>query len=267
MTTSSIDVRDLRFDLQRVPRDWHPGGAAITAYWDQLSIFFPLGEAFFVRSVKHFLPELTDDRLRADVVAFCAQEGHHAREHRAYNERLAAEGLPVTALEGIVRRVLGVAQRFSPVRQLAITCALEHFTSLMGEQVLGHRELLEGADPTMARLWRWHAAEENEHRSVAFDVFVAVGGTRFQRSRSMLITSTFFWSLVTLHLALFLAKRGALLSPREHWRLFRFLWLDPGALRSLFAPWAAYFARDFHPAKRGGTELIDAWKRDYAATP
>ena len=46
MTTSSIDVRDLRFDLQRVPRDWHPGGAAITAVrrlrndTDALTVFF-----------------------------------------------------------------------------------------------------------------------------------------------------------------------------------------------------------------------------------
>ncbi|MFZ5443410.1 MAG: metal-dependent hydrolase [Myxococcota bacterium] len=262
---SSIDVRDLRFDLRAVPRDWHPGGAAITAYWDQLSVFFPLGESFFVRSVKHFLPQLTDERLRADVIAFCAQEGHHAREHRAYNERLAAEGLPVAALERIVDRVLRVAQRFSPRRQLAITCALEHFTSLMGEVVLGRPEVLAGADPTMAKLWRWHSAEENEHRSVAFDVFVAVGGTRLERSRSMLITSAFFWSLVSLHLVLFLAKRGALFSPREHWRLFRFLWLEPAAIGSLVKPWLSYFSKGFHPAQRGGEELIEAWKREYSA--
>ncbi|MBL8934809.1 MAG: metal-dependent hydrolase, partial [Archangium sp.] len=74
-SVSSIDVRDLRFDLSTVPRDWHPRGAAVTAFWDQFSVFFPVGEAFFVRSVRHFLPQLSDETLRADVAAFCAQEG------------------------------------------------------------------------------------------------------------------------------------------------------------------------------------------------
>lgn len=264
MAMSSIDVRDLRFDLSEVPRDWHPKGAAVTAFWDQFSVFFPVGEAFFVRSVRHFLPRLDDPRLAADVAAFCAQEGHHAREHRAYNDHLQAQGLPISTLEGVVRRLLGLSQRFSPTRQLAITCALEHFTSLMGEAVLSHEPLLAGAHPTMMKLWRWHAAEENEHRSVAFDVYQAIGGTRAGRARAMVSTTLIFWALVSLQSLVFLWNRGALFSPRELWRLFSFVWLDPKGLRTLFGPWWEYFAADFHPSKRGNA-LVDAWKREYAA--
>ncbi len=264
MAMSAIDVRDLRFDLSPVPRDWHPKGVAVTAFWDQFSVFFPVGESFFVRSVRHFLPQLTDERLRADVAAFCAQEGHHAREHRAYNEHLAAQGLPIGALETIVRRLLGLSEKFSARRQLAITCALEHFTSLMGEAVLSQPHLLEGAHPTMRKLWRWHAAEENEHRSVAFEVYEAVGGTRFGRARVMLSTTFIFWMLVNLQTTVFLANRGALFSPKELWRLFAFAWLDPKGLRTLVAPWREYFRSGFHPAKRGNA-LVDAWKREYAA--
>ena len=264
---ASIEVRDFRFPLGPVPRDWHRDGLAITAYWDQLSIFFPVGERFFVRSVKHYLPQV-DGALKDECLAFCAQEGHHGREHVAYNEHLAAQGIPVTKLEALVKFSLGIAQKFlSPRRQLAITCALEHFTSLMGEFVLSHDELLQGSDPTMAKLWRWHSAEENEHRSVAFDLYRAVGGTHFERCRAMVVTSLFFWILVVLQQVVFMAKRGALFSVREWWRLFRHSFIDPSTLGSLVRPFLSYFARDFHPAARGGTELIEAWKRSLVTAP
>ena len=263
MTT--IEARDFRFPISKAPRDWHAQGPAVSAYFDQLSVFFPLGERFFVRTVKHYEKQVTEPVLKAEVAAFCAQEGHHGREHVAYNERLAAFGLPIAGLERIVRFLLGAAQKlFSHRKQLAITCALEHFTSLMGEFLLARPEVLEGSDPTMAALWRWHSAEENEHRSVAFDVYQAAGGTRFERCRIMLVVSFFFWSLVVMQQLLFMAKRGILFSPREHWRLFRFCFVDPGALSSLVRPYCSYFRRDFHPATRGGFELVEAWKRSLA---
>lgn len=258
----NIEVRDFRFPLSKAPRDWHAKGAGVSAYWDQLSIFFPVGERFFVKSVKHFEDQLTDPKLKAEVRAFCAQEGMHGREHEAYNERLAAEGIPVAKLERVVKFLLGFCQRFfSPHRQLAVTCALEHFTSLMGEFILARPELLEGCDPHMAALWRWHAAEENEHRSVAFDVYQATGGSWFQRCRIMVITSIFFWGLVAMQQLLFMAKRGVLFSPTQHWRVFEFCFVNPAALSSLIRPYFSYFRRDFHPAARGGYELIEAWKR------
>lgn len=258
---ASIQPRDFRFDLTGVPRDWHPAGKAVTAYWDQLSIFFPVGEAFFVKSVRHYLGQLTEPKLTAEVAAFCAQEGHHAREHLAYNARLIAEGLPIAALEKVVVFILRLATTvLSPRKQLAVTCALEHFTSLMGEFILSRPEVLNGADPNMARLWRWHAAEENEHRSVAFDVYQAVGGTWFERSRIMVLVSLFFWGLMGPNLAVFFFKRGVLFDPREWWRLFKFTFVDPSALGALVKPWAEYFRRGFHPAARGGEQYLDAWK-------
>lgn len=262
----AIEARDLRFPLDAVPRDWHPDGVAVTSYWDQLSVFFPQGETFFVRSVRESARALTDPALKADIAAFCAQEGFHSREHAHYNERLAAEGLPVDRLEKVIRFFIDHQQRFlSPRRRLAVTCALEHFTSLMGELVLSKPELLEGADPQMAALWRWHSAEENEHRSVAFDLYRAVGGTWFERSRIMLLATVVFWLIVGTQQARFMWHRGAFFSPRQWWRLTRFLWGGPGALRTLVLPWLSYFAPGFHPARRGGFELVDAWKASQAA--
>ena len=64
-----------------------------------------------------------------------------------------------------------IAKKFSPERQLAKTCALEHFTAMLAELMLEEPEFLEGMDQRMLPLWLWHAVEESEHKAVAFDVY------------------------------------------------------------------------------------------------
>ncbi len=260
---SPIEVRNLKFDLSEVPQHWHPDGAGPSCFWDELSVFFPVGEAFFVKSVRYFLPQLTDEALKADVAAFAAQEGIHAREHVAYNQRLA-KWYPVDTLEKIFPKgLLGLAARLlTKKQQLGITAALEHFTSLMGEHILGNPRLLEGVHPQMAALWRWHAAEETEHRSVAFDVYRAVGGSYFSRVYTMVLVTYFFWLAAFLCTTVFMAKSGTLFSPRHWWRLVYNLFVAPDALLpAVVRPYLSYFRPSFHPAERRSDELLEHWKR------
>ena len=49
--------------------------------------------------------------------------------------------------------------------------------------LLRHPEALEGAEPRLQTLWLWHAAEESEHRSTAFDLYQALGGNHAWRIR------------------------------------------------------------------------------------
>ena len=74
MSNTNIEPRDMRFDLSDVPYAWHGGQLSVTLYFDTLSIFFPAGERFFVKSVKQYRDDVADPRLLADVAAFCA---HH----------------------------------------------------------------------------------------------------------------------------------------------------------------------------------------------
>src|SRR3546814_12194773 len=39
-----------------------------------------------------------------------------------------------------------------------------------------YNELLENADPEPTNMWRWHLAEEFEHRTVCFDVYEELSG-------------------------------------------------------------------------------------------
>ncbi len=65
---------------------------------------------------------------------------------------------------------------------------MEHFTCVLGKWVLEARELdRRGSDPVMLDLLRWHGAEEVEHRSVAHDLHVHLGGSFVTRQLTMLL--------------------------------------------------------------------------------
>jgi predicted metal-dependent hydrolase len=55
-TSDAIPIRNLRFatDGGDVPRRWHPRGAAVTSFFNNLSLFFPAGERFFVAAVNRY---------------------------------------------------------------------------------------------------------------------------------------------------------------------------------------------------------------------
>src|SRR5687768_3187923 len=100
MYSPSVKVRNLRFETgATVPRCWHPAGQAVTSFFNNLSIFFPAGERFFVASVRAHRRHVVDERLAADVASFGSQEGFHSREHVRYNRMLEQQGYPAVALE------------------------------------------------------------------------------------------------------------------------------------------------------------------------
>ena len=80
-----IYVRRPDFDPKTdVPRYWCRNEPFATHILDALSSVFPVGEAFFVRSVMHYADRAKDDpKLRAEVRAFAGQEGPRARASRA----------------------------------------------------------------------------------------------------------------------------------------------------------------------------------------
>jgi uncharacterized protein len=262
-------VRNLRFEMdETVPRYWHGGRRAVSTFFDNLSVFFPVGERFFVKSVRAHQGFVKDERLAHEVRAFCGQEGIHAREHERYNEMLVRHGYPVEAMEKRVEATLARVQKRAPeLSQLAVTCALEHFTALLGQMLLSDPRLLEGAHPAMAALWRWHAAEENEHRALAYDVYAAAGGEYPRRVLAMVGATVIFWTKVIEHQVQMMRTDGIAGSFDEWQALGRFLFVEPGGMLPLFRHYFEYFRRDFHPLDIDCTELLEAWRKDYESSP
>lgn len=263
-----LQVRNVEFELgDDIPRAWHGGRRAVTLFFNNLSVFFPAGERFFIHAVRAHEKPLTDPRLKEDVRRFCAQEGIHSREHVAYNALLTRQGYPIAEMEARVERILGRTRRYaSPRRQLAATCALEHFTALLASFVLEDPRTLEGAHPKLAALWRWHAAEENEHKAVAFDVYQASGGSWLRRCAVMVLTTLIFWSKVVEHQLRLMHHDGILFSPREWASLLGFLFVKPGSMRRLVRPYLHYFSPRFHPWDHDNRALLETWKQEYASS-
>jgi predicted metal-dependent hydrolase len=263
---ATIPVRNRRFDVANPsrPRDWHGAGLAVSLFFDNLSIFFPPGERFFMKTVKDFKDHAPPNSpLAAAVQAFLAQEAYHGREHRAYNARLDALGLPARALEDRVARLLGLVERVIPRRlQLAATCALEHYTASMGYQALVDARIFAGADPEFRALWKWHAVEENEHRAVAFDLFEAAGGTWPERVVAMLLATVIFWFKVAEQQVRLMHAAG-IATDINAWRdLYRFMFVAPGNMGRLPRAVLTYLDPAFHPDQHDASAAIEAWRRE-----
>lgn len=263
---SKLRVRNLKFELDgSLPRMWHARSQAVTSFFNNLSIFFPPGERFFIASVNAHRKHVYDDGLLEEVRGFCGQEGVHSREHDRYNEMLRQQGYPVVEMEERVRRLLVRVQKRLPKRlRLAATCALEHFTALMGQILLEDPRILDGAHPTMAKLWRWHAAEENEHKSTAYDVYLAAGGNYPERVIVMLGATLVFWAKVLEH-QIRLMKADDILYSRDEWSsLLAWMFDEPGWVWPLARHYCAYYEPGFHPRDIDTRELLEAWKASFA---
>ncbi|MGN5518818.1 metal-dependent hydrolase [Halopseudomonas sp. Lyrl_26] len=266
-TPDHLDIRPRRLNAalpDPLPRWWLGNDPFRTHFFNAMSVLFPDGEQFFIDSVRHFRDRVTDPALAQQIRGFIGQEAHHSREHIEYNQRLRDLGYDIEALERPVRqRIRWIHKNFSPERQLAATVALEHFTAIMADTVLRHPHWLADADPEMRRLWRWHALEETEHKSVAFDVYMQVCGDRRMLRRAMRLSTFFFLRDVTIG-TLSMLRRDGQLNLRTWWRGMRWLWGKGGFFRHLLGAYRDFFRRDFHPWEHDNSALMHQVASEYS---
>jgi predicted metal-dependent hydrolase len=200
METSRHEIRPRNPGLTfaSIPRHWFAGSPLFTHMANGVNLVFPDGERFFVRSVRYYLDRIQDDpELLAQVKGFAGQEGRHAKAHEDFFDALRAQGYDLDKFMKWYRKISyeWLEKAAPPALRLSATAALEHFTATMAENVFTERYLDE-ADPTMARLMYWHAAEEIEHKAVAFDVLKRVHPSYALRVGGMVIAAALlagFW--------------------------------------------------------------------------
>jgi predicted metal-dependent hydrolase len=242
---------DFPFAAAGIPRYWMGGSVVGTAIANSLNLVFPDGERFFIRSVNHFIDDIDDPALRERVKRFYGQEGQHAREHERLFEVMREHGYDIDAFLIPYRKLAYqvLAPKFSPKLRLSITVALEHFTASFAEHVLRKGVLDELAPPVMAELLKWHAAEEIEHKDVAFDVL-----TRVDDSYALRVAGLFFATIALsgfwLHGIVALLRQ----EPNADVRQMASEYI--GIRRNNLGPSSAmplaflqYLALDFHPSK------------------
>jgi predicted metal-dependent hydrolase len=260
-TPADLDfaARNRSFELREsLGRDWHGGREFQTAFFNALSLSFPSGEKFFVDSVKHYLPRIDDPKLKSDAAVFVQQEHIHRREHRRYNEAFAkARGLDLEKLEELFIRETELARKEPPIVQLAATVALEHITAIFALGSMRNRRWMDGADPVMADLWNWHAIEETEHKSVAYDVFLAIGGNRKVLRQTMRIIRVRFPWHIFLTIRRMRRMEGKPALSFRFWRDgYDFLLGKNGVIRDVAEEFRLFYRDDFHPWMIDNRDLL-----------
>ena len=266
----TITPRDVRFGRgQRLGRYWLNDDPIATAFYNALSVTFPKGEAYFCESVKAFR-DGAPPKLASEINAFVKQEVIHSREHVAFNRHVTDQGYDVRRLDRDVDDALALTRGRPAIASLAATTALEHFTAMLAHELIANPRHLAGGEEQAKALWLWHAAEEIEHKGVAYDTWLHAtkDWPRFTRwrvkSMVMLITTWRFFTGRTLGM-LELLRQDGLTGPRVWARLFWYAFGNPGMARKVAGVWAAYFLPGFHPWKHDDRALIGLAESDYEA--
>lgn len=255
MSRPAITPRKPPLGFADVPRHWFAGLPVPSHISNGVNLLFPHGERFFVRSVYHFLDRLDDPELVAAVKGFGGQEGRHARAHEDYFDTLRAQGYDI---DGFLRAYAWLAGKIealsSPELRLATTAAAEHFTAIMAEGAATEMPF-DQVHPAMRELLLWHAAEELEHKSVAFDVLQRVAPSYALRVAG-LATSTLMLSGFWIAAALVLLRQDGI-GPVDMVRRMRAMRQAAAAsgvktprpiFRRVFLRGIReYLRRDFHP--------------------
>lgn len=260
-------VRRLQIDLETpFERHWCGGDAFRTAFFNALSMSFPVGEQFFIDSVRNgykALPPAIQERFETEVQGFIGQEATHRRIHSLFNGHLERQGL-VNAWGPRAQERLKMMQGSDFRHWLAITAANEHFTALFADWILDHHEWLNCSDSRLKTMWMWHSAEEAEHKSTAFDLYQALGGNHDWRLKWMRRIAFVFVG-DTLRQTIANLKQDGTLWKWDTWKSAgSFLFGTRGLIRHAYKPWREYNRRDFHPSQQD-SPLSARWLEDNAS--
>jgi predicted metal-dependent hydrolase len=248
----TINPRNVMFGRGRsCDRWWNGGDPVATAFYNGMSLTFPLGEAFFIESVRHFR-DAVPPAQQAQIDAFIKQEAAHSREHSHFNRQVHDAGYEVSVIESELAERLAKTKNSHPAVNLAMTVALEHFTAIIAHACLKSPRHFKGASSDAARLWKWHAMEEIEHKAVAYDTFLEVtkGLPAFKRWKfralvMLQVTNTFLRARIR-NMGVFFDQDG-INKPSTWLRTMWYLLGYPGLLRQIVPAWLSFFRPGFHP--------------------
>jgi predicted metal-dependent hydrolase len=254
-----------------IPKYWMGGDAFKTRFFDAMSTLFPVGEKFFIMSVREYRDRIVDPKLQDEVRDFTRQEAQHSLVHRQYNDRLKAQGVDIEHITNHMEQQLMVdAYKIStPQQRLAVTAALEHLTSMMCTCFFERKELLADSDPRVRAMYAWHAIEEVEHKAVAFDVLTKVAKAGyFRRNIPMfLVTFGFPFTVARIMNHMFHVDGFSFWQRTKLWARGLWWFYKPGGL---FIPtlgyYFAYYKPSFHPWKVKEMPSYGTWMQVFERT-
>ena len=197
-----IPVRKMEFDIPTAA-DFNPKWAAnniLMSYMTTgVSLYVAYLEPFLVKSLRRVLDQVTDDELRENVDRFCRQEAQHYMQHERFNEAIL--GLDYPGLRERFDVLKADFQRFTDTKGerwcVGFVEGFEAYTT-QGALKSFESKLLDHprTDRRFGDLFKWHLAEEIEHRNVAYDIYDHLYGDYFFRVKMCWIAQTHIWGFI-----------------------------------------------------------------------
>jgi len=150
---------------------WCDNSEVKTHYLDAFSVLFPAWEQAWAAVVHAHLNDVEDLALRKRMLDFIAQETAHGKAHAAHNRRIGQTSAEAAEHE----KIQLVLKRPKMKIWLAAMVSIEHIASCLSRDYLARYGNRTGREYA---LFRWHSIEELEHKSLAIDLWDALGYPR-----------------------------------------------------------------------------------------
>ena len=243
----------LQFGLDGdIPKYWFGGDPFKSRFWDALSLIFPPGEKYFMNCVRDYRDQISDPKLLQDIKDFNRQEAQHSMVHRQDNDRLRKQGVDVDRLSNMIDTMLNKEYRskYSKEYNLAVTSALEHFTSIVAHSLFDKRDVMKEADHRVRAMYAWHAIEEVEHKGVAYDVMIDYAKVGYFMRIWGLIHSTYMFPMTIFRVQRQLMIHDGFTLPQRLKMMAGGMWwlLKPGGLLApMHKHYIQYYKPGYHP--------------------
>lgn len=264
-------IRKPKFDWDGMNNHYIENSYFGTHFVNSMHVVFPDGEKFFVRSVRQFADRIQDPNLKERVKAFIGQEMQHMNQHQSFWDFLKKQSPALEVFHKIYTNAVYThfeeflrSSELGNKMALSITAALEHYTAILGEAVLENNcEVMSGIPEEMRDMLKWHAAEELEHKAVAYDVLEEIDDSYVLRAAGMI------YATVSLSFFLALGQSIFMLYDREiPWtelpgQFFRFLKKISPLAKGVADNWLDYFRPNFHPDDIDNLYLAEEVFKDF----
>jgi predicted metal-dependent hydrolase len=264
-----IKVREFSFDFPAdLDPNWIPSDIYRAHFFNGVSLTMPHLEPYLINTNHQARKAIKDPspQLLKDMRDFNGQEAHHFECHRRLNDLLTKNGYPEFAkVEVMINKSYRKLSQRSLRTKLAYSAGFETMTQGFTKWMMSYRvELFQFACPYITSFWLMHMVEEAEHKTVAFDVYMAYSGAYLPR-----MVGLFHGSLHVIGLG-FIGLLSALKFDKKLYTLASFLGISrllgsliknvgPSFLRALW-PW-------HHPSNHLDPDWMKDWVQGYSDMP
>jgi predicted metal-dependent hydrolase len=261
LDTQNIAPRRFRISYdhpEKIDKHWVGNNGFLSNWMNAYTLTIPGGEDFNVRTIRSYIDDISEDELKNTAQGFIAQELSHGKAHEKFFHVLESQGYNIKIFLSVYKFLsFKVLEPLSTkLSKLAFVVAVERINELIAEVNLDHK-LLDDSPAEAANLYKWHFAEEIEHKSVAYDIYQDVSGNRFMLAYSTLLCYIINLMFLILGTTACMVQDGSILNPKNWLRGFRYFFTKEKFFWKVSWGCIELQKKSFHPSQSKNLHLAD----------